>query len=106
MEWFKQHNLEKARKDFEREHLNSSIDKNHLVKNEFGEYTNKTVEDRWFGYLLCAGITERKRSKERIVAWFKHGPYDDGEPLICVFEDPCDDVCYSPLIYSKGYYDN
>jgi len=31
------------------------------------------------------------------VAWFKHGPYEDGEPLSVVFENPHDDVCYSPL---------
>jgi len=31
------------------------------------------------------------------VAWFKHGPYEDGEPLSVVLEDPHDDVCYSPL---------
>ena len=36
------------------------------------------------------------------VAWFKHGPYEDGEPLSVVFEDPNDDVCYSPL----GFIDN
>jgi hypothetical protein len=31
------------------------------------------------------------------VAWFKHGPYEDGEPLSVVFENPGDDVTYSPL---------
>jgi hypothetical protein len=36
------------------------------------------------------------------VAWFKHGPYDEGEPLMCVFEDPHDDVCYSPLFFAAG----
>ena len=34
-----------------------------------------------------------------VVAWFKHGPYEDGEPLSCVFEDPNDDVNYSALVF-------
>lgn len=33
------------------------------------------------------------------VAWFKHGPYSDGEELQCVFEDPNDDINYSALIF-------
>jgi len=36
-------------------------------------------------------------AQQKPVAWFKHGPYEDGEPLSVVFEDPNDDVCYSPL---------
>ena len=39
------------------------------------------------------------------VCWFKHGPYSDSEPLICVFDDPQDDDNYSPLIY-RGHYDS
>lgn len=35
----------------------------------------------------------------KTVAWFKHGPYSDGEELQCVFEDPHDDVNYSALIF-------
>jgi hypothetical protein len=31
------------------------------------------------------------------VAWFKHGPYEDGEQLAVVFKNPHDDICYSPL---------
>jgi hypothetical protein len=31
------------------------------------------------------------------VAWFKHGPYEDGEQLSVVFKNPHDDICYSPL---------
>jgi len=30
---------------------------------------------------------------------FKHGPYSDGEPIQCVFEDPHDDINYSALIF-------
>jgi len=41
-------------------------------------------------------------AQKKPVAWFKHGPYEDGEPLSVVFEDPNDDVCYSPL----GFIDN
>lgn len=41
------------------------------------------------------------REQEPVV-WLKHGPYEDGEPLSVVFEDPNDDVCYSPL----GFIDN
>lgn len=36
--------------------------------------------------------------QSRPICWFKHGPYDDGEPLQVVFDDPCDDACYTPLI--------
>ena len=35
------------------------------------------------------------------VAWFKDGPYTDDEPLQCVFDDPHDEDCHSPL-YSQS----
>jgi hypothetical protein len=48
-----------------------------------------------------AAITAIKQARsapvQEPVAWFKHGPYEDGEPLSVVFENPHDDVCYSPL---------
>ena len=33
------------------------------------------------------------------IAWFKHGPYEEGEKLECAFADPKDDVNFSPLHY-------
>jgi hypothetical protein len=49
---------------------------------------------------ICATIVTIKQALAapvQPVAWFKHGPYEDGEPLSVVFENPHDDVCYSPL---------
>ena len=45
-------------------------------------------------------LSEAKKQKP--VCWFKHGPYEGGEPLSVVFEDPQDDINYSAL----GYIDN
>jgi len=36
--------------------------------------------------------------KLKPTAWFKHGPYSEGEPMLCVFDDPNDDVFYSALV--------
>ena len=44
---------------------------------------------------LNALIEQRKP-----VAWFKHGPYEGDEQLVCVFEDPKDDVNYSPVYFA------
>ena len=50
---------------------------------------------------LHPGLAEELKAmdtaQQEPVAWFKHGPYEDGELLSVVFEDPNDDVCYSPL---------
>lgn len=46
-----------------------------------------------------ASTTTYVQSKSKPVAWFKHGPYSDGEPVECVFEDPDDEVNYSALIF-------
>ena len=39
----------------------------------------------------------------RTVAWFKHGPYADGDKVECVTDDPNDDVCHSPLVFLSDY---
>jgi hypothetical protein len=31
------------------------------------------------------------------VAWIKHGPYDDDEPVVCVYQNPHNDDFYTPL---------
>ncbi len=34
----------------------------------------------------------------RTIAWFKHGPYEEGDEPLCVFTDPQDDDLYTPLV--------
>jgi hypothetical protein len=48
-------------------------------------------------YNELAELMADQPAQQEPVAWFKHGPYEDGELLSVVFEDPNDDVCYSPL---------
>ena len=40
------------------------------------------------------------KQQAKPVAWFKHGPYGDGEPLSVIFEDPQDNECYSALVFA------
>jgi hypothetical protein len=40
---------------------------------------------------------DKCKAVQEPVAWFKHGPYEDGEQLSVVFKNPHDDICYSPL---------
>jgi len=57
-------------------------------------------EDNASGYgieYVRADTPPAAQPAQEPVAWFKHGPYDDGEPFLVVFEDPKDDDCYSPL---------
>ena len=42
-------------------------------------------------------VRDKQPAQQEPMAWFKHGPYEHGEPLAVVFEDPEDNVCYSPL---------
>lgn len=37
-------------------------------------------------------------AEPEVVAWFKHGPYEENETLACVFDDPKDEDCFSALI--------
>ena len=46
---------------------------------------------------LVAHKWRLKMDKYKPVCWFKHGPYEGDEPLQCVFDDPQDSDCFSPL---------
>ena len=62
--------------------------------------TTKALVDeikRLIGVVGGMALQARSAPVQEPVAWFKHGPYEDGEPLSVVFENPHDDVCYSPL---------
>lgn len=39
----------------------------------------------------------RQAHSKKPVCWFKHGPYDEGESLSVVWQNPHDDICYTPL---------
>ena len=44
-----------------------------------------------------ASLEQASTPSVEAVAWFKHGPYEGDEPLVCVFDDPHDEDCYTPL---------
>ena len=44
-----------------------------------------------------ASLEQASTPSAEAVAWFKHGPYEGDEPLVCVFDDPHDEDCYTPL---------
>ena len=61
--------------------------------------------DNSLGRNLCPDHRDKQVGKPpsqevpKPVCWFKHGPYEKDEPLTCVFSDPHDDDCYSPLYF-------
>jgi hypothetical protein len=40
---------------------------------------------------------EQEQPAQEPVAWLKHGPYDDNEPVVCVYQNPHNDDFYTPL---------
>lgn len=44
---------------------------------------------------------EAHRDAAKPVCWLKHGPYEHGSKTEVVFDDPKDDVCYSPLYFTS-----
>lgn len=68
-----------------------------------GEYLNENIEFSWLGYVTGRRDSYIERTRENPVAWFKHGPYDDGEKLECVFDDPQDEIQFSALIHKDQY---
>lgn len=67
------------------------------------EYSDDNIEFQWLGYVMGRRDSYVERTREKPVAWFKHGPYDDGEKLECVFDDPQDEIQFSALLHQDQY---
>jgi len=57
------------------------------------------IIDAELPFKIIADMEEPK--DEKPVAWIKHGPYDEGEPLTYVTTNPNDDTCYTTVFCKK-----
>lgn len=62
----------------------------------FAESGDRFIQD--FGREIQIAMLKKLKAIEP-VAWFKHGPYSDDEPMECVFDNPGDEDNFSPLIF-------
>jgi hypothetical protein len=56
------------------------------------------ISDEWADELAAIrAALEQPEPVQVPVAWLKHGPYDDDEPVVCVYQNPHNDDFYTPL---------